>query len=268
MPAVKLELLKTEIAELFKKSGEPEDFLRGLNNLLERYGNYSYRAGEMIPSLRKIQKYHVSPQVINEIQQELRRFSIQQPVQSLRIAKRLWKERFFETRFLAICTLGEIPLSPLTLILECLIEWAQPEEEPEILTALFDQGTKRICREQLEAWLKVIQAWYEDTRPGYRMISLRSAFALVNDSSFINLPFVEKLITAPLIQGSPEFQNILEDILSALARRVPVETGFFLRQILSQNISPGTLPLIRKTLPFLDPGTRLTVRNLLNNLGQ
>jgi hypothetical protein len=71
------------------------------------------------------------------------------------------------------------------------------------------------------------------------------------------------LIT-PLCQASPTGLHAdLVEVIKALIQRSPVETAYFLRQILAISSNPNTARVVRRLLPEFSPDLQASLRKAL-----
>jgi hypothetical protein len=144
--------------------------------------------------------------------------------------------------------LGQIPPKPPEEITERLKRWITTDVEFFLIEALLIHGVQRLHNEQPQVFLQLIESWMESTNTFQQQLGLRALVQLIHDPSFENLPVFFRLIQ-PLCQATPAaLRPDLLDVISALARRSPKETAYFLRQSLMFPDAPDTPWLIRQSL--------------------
>jgi hypothetical protein len=263
MPAVQLERLKTEISGLAWQFTNPEEFHRGLHNLLDNYSNRGYRAGREIKKVKFIQVYHVPPLVLSQIELEMSRLCRENPGAALLLVDELWKDDHLETRQLASYILGQIPLSPLDNVLQRLNDWCKPEEEMLSLEMLLQKGSWRLRREKPEVWLSMISNWLEHPEASYQKMGLQALLPLVQDHEFENLPPIFRLIQTFMYVEKPYLVTDLQEVIVALDRRTTGETVYFLRQIIYLHPEPEVMRLMRRLLPLLSADAQAILRGVI-----
>ena len=68
----------------------------------------------------------------------------------------------------------------------------------------------------------------------------------------------------PALQAAlPSLQPALQDVLTALVRRSPQETLYYLKQILASSSQVNTARLIRRLLPLFSPENQASLRQAL-----
>jgi hypothetical protein len=267
MPAVQLLRLKSEITALVLLFDQPAAFERGLADLLEYYSNRVYRAGRSVASSSHFQSYHIPPLVLNQLEAEFSRLARQNRASALAIIDRQGNETYFENRYLAYAMLGQITLEPAEDILDRVTAWLKPHLDPNLQEIIFSKATQGLRRQRHLGWLEVIESWCEDTRPAYKAIGLRALRSLVEDEQFENLPFVFKLIREPLLAPTPLLLPILLQILKSLIVQVPVETAFFLKQMVTTvQLSARSARLIRKTIPYFPAQAQKPLKEAMKNI--
>ena len=263
MPAVSIARLRAEVAGLSDLFARPAEFLTGLHQLLDFYADRVYRAGQAIPPAPLIPTYHTPPLVIQQLQRELRARCVQDPAAGLALADFLWTDPYIEVRKLAVFLLGQAPPKPVQPVLERIQAWARPQEPADILKLLLAEGTVRLRRELPETWLETIQTWVNDPSPGTQFLGIQALVPLVEDRQFANFPPVFRMISPFLFSPQAFLLPGLQDILEALARRSPIETAFYLRQILGSPTPPATIRIVRRLMPIFDAGTQDNLRKML-----
>ncbi len=265
MPAVQLPKLKAQINELTWKFSRPEDFRRGLNDLFDLYADRSYRAGQMVQTGRGTLAYHVPTLVLRHLEQELVRHIQENPGAALAAADALWKDVYLEPRLVAAYLLGQAPVDPPAPVIERLKAWCLPKTERQALDVLLEDGCARLRKEAPTAWFNLLQDWLNTLRADYEVIALKAALPAVRNREFENLPPIYQMVS-PLVQTpTPRLQGELDTIVEALAKRSPVETAYFLRQVLGMGAGSNTIRLVRRALPFfsdnLQEGLKTAIKN-------
>ncbi len=263
MPAVSIARLRAEVAGLGDLFTRPSEFTAGLHQLLDFYADRVYRAGQAIPPAPLIPSYHTPPLVLQQLQLELRSKCTNDPAASLALADVLWSDSYIEVRKLGIFLLGQVQPAPPQPVLERIQAWARPEEPADILKLLLSEGTIRLRREMPDLWLEKIQAWINDASPGIQFLGVQALVPLVSDRQFTNFPPVFRLISPSLYSPPPLCLPGLQDVLEVLSRRSPMETAFYLRQILGSPTPPATVRIVRRLMPIFDPGTQDSLRKML-----
>jgi hypothetical protein len=246
MPAIQLARLKQQAAQIASAYAEPQTFLRALHHLLNFYANRSRRFGQSGEPNPLLPAYNVPTPVLRQIVLELTPYVAEDPPAGLALCDLLWSQETLECRSLAASLIGAIPLQPPNAVLERLQTWTATESNDKLLTTLFKQGFSRLLTETQELYLKQATDWLSSPRLHNQMLGLRAMNFLLNEPSFENLPLVFKYLT-PLVRVAPKpLRPYLISVLSALVKRSPQETAFFLRQNLRTPKSVDTSWLIRQ----------------------
>jgi len=263
MPAVSIARLRAEVAGLGDLFTRPAEFTFGLHNLLDFYADRVYRAGHNIPPAPLIPTYHAPPLVIQQLQLELRAKCVEDPAAGLALADTLWLDPYLEVRKLAVFLLGQVPPKPSQPVMQRIQAWARPEEPADILKLLLSEATVRLRQELPEQWLETIQSWVNNSSPGIQFLGIQSLVPLVEDRQFSNFPPVFRLISPFLYSPQPILMPGLQDVLETLARRSPMETIFYLRQIMGSPTPPATIRIVRRLMPIFDAETQDNLRKIL-----
>ncbi|MCZ7551119.1 MAG: hypothetical protein B6D39_02815 [Anaerolineae bacterium UTCFX2] len=260
MPAIQPALLRQQAAELAEHFADPPVFIRSLHHLLGFYADRARHPGQSGAPPPIITAYKVRPPVLRMILQQLIPLAIEEPRAGLALCDSLWAEPYLEPRLLAAMLLGQIPAEPPAQILERILAWLAPNLEFFLIDAVMKNSFVRLQKEQPRSIVRLIQDWLALKDPFYKQLGLRALLPLIENPEFQNMPVFFRLIQ-PLTSQTPSvLRPDLLDVLVALARRSPQETGFFLQQTLNMPDSEDTAWLIRQSLDEFPPELQQTLR--------
>jgi hypothetical protein len=243
----------------------PPEFIRGLRELFDLYAYRVYRPGQSLPPASRLPANHIPPLVIIQLQTSLRPECSAHPVEALDLIDALWAEAMLEPRILAADLLGQILIASSAAVMQRLQRWGTPAEDRPVLQALFASGTTTLRRQSIQAWLSIIITWLNTSDQSVQAVGLLALLPLVNDPQFENLPAIFTAVS-PLLQSAPPvLLSDLQDLLEACLRRSPIETGYFLRQLLMMTTAPGLTRLVRRIFSQLPPATQVSLRDLLQS---
>jgi hypothetical protein len=97
------------------------------------------------------------------------------------------------------------------------------------------------------------------------LIGFRALQGVIEDRDFENLPVVFRLLTIPIETTNRSTFHELELLITALARRTPVETVYFLRQCYNRSENPMLARLIRKCLPEFTADLQISLRRVIQD---
>ena len=265
MPAVQLNILKQQINELIWKYTQPDEFLNCLHDLLDHYANRVYRPGETVHNIYKGKIYNTPQVVLNQIIIELIPLINENPKRMLLIADSLWEDDYLETRKLGISILGNIPPDEFDSVLSRIQDWSKSADNKTIMDILLLDGSKTIRQTNPAIWLDQINLWLKINKPEIQIIGLKAMLPLISDISFNDLPPLYNKIEPFFLQESYPFHNELFLILDGLIKRSPIETGFFLKQVLSSGVTKDNLRIIRKFIPRFNKKTQDDLRTSISS---
>ncbi len=267
MPAVQLTSLNQQIDALAQRFLDPVDFQNGLEALLVRYADLTYKPGQaMRQTGLPYSSYRTAPIVMRALEERLAFLAPRYPEPAITIAEGLWKTEKTEPRRLAAVLLGNLPAEHVDSVLSRLKTWSVPGVEFGHLEALFSLGSARLRREDSPKWLEMIHTWLNSTDQAIVRLGVMAVTTLARDQNFENLPAIFTL-SGPLLAQSPgELQAELRALLVQLARRSPAETAFFLRQVIGSRPSPMLLRIVRRCLPEFPVESQARLRSLLQAL--
>lgn len=253
MPAIQPARLKQQAAHLAEYYRQPEIFLREAHALFDFYAERARRPPKGGRPRPLLPAYHLPPPVLRAIVVELTPQLRHHPQAALALCDALWKEPYYECRLLAILLFGRLDPNPPEPLLQRLNTWLTPDLEMALLEPLLATGLEQLSRQQPQALLDWIQTQLEKPQPFNQQVGLRALLPLIRDPAFENLPLFYRLITPLYHNPHSRLRPDLIEVLSALARRSPQETAYFLRQVIQQAKSEDTLRLVRRSLSALPP---------------
>jgi hypothetical protein len=250
MPAVNLSRLRIQSAKLIDLFDNPDAFLQELHNLFEHYADRTLRSGAIISPIIVLPSFHVPQSVIRHLQMEIGARAQIDPGRTLSLADKLWLDGYYESRLLAAFLLGRIPPNNDSY-LERLNEWVSETREPNINKVLLTTSMTRIRQETPEIYFKLLEDWAHPSHKKMWSSAINALLPLLKDTKFHNLPTVFKLIR-PIIESAPTtMQNDLSILISTLYNASPIETTYFLRQLITLSTKPQTSMNMRRILPSL-----------------
>jgi hypothetical protein len=263
MPAIQLARLRQSSAQLIQLFEQPKGFVRNLHSLLNDYANRTHRPGQSGEPAPLLESYNVPKPVIRQILTDTRPLAVENSEAALNLCDELWNESYFEFRFLAAAILGQITPDPPEPVLERVIRWSDQISDVQLMEVLFDRGLNRIKLEKPEYLIDQIDRWLDDPNTAVKKIGLQALIPLVRSANFENLPIFFRYIT-PLVRELPSALRIdMRDVVMELSIRSPVETAYFLRQLISLSSSANAAWLARQNLRHFPPDVQKSLRNLL-----
>jgi DNA alkylation repair enzyme len=248
VPAIQPARLRHQVAQLREQFDDPPAFIRSLHFLLDFYSDRARRPGKTGKPGPLLNAYNVRSPVLRMLAQELNPLLQENPAGGLALCDALWAEAYLEFRLLAAMLLGQIPPEPAEAITDRLKGWITTDVEFFLIEALLNHGVERLQHEQPRVFLDLIESWMENTKTFQQQLGLRALVRMINDPTFENLPVFFRLIQPLCLAAPAVLRPDLLDVLSALARRSPGETAYFLRQSLMFPDAPDTPWLIRQSL--------------------
>ena len=145
MPAVELDKLKIQSANLTGKISRPDIFLPMFREILDSYSNRTFRVQAAPGRLKTTLSYHVPDKVIWQIERDLAtQISVHPQEQCLDLAGKLWNSKSLEEKMLAISILGRVFALPLEPVLDQFKLWYSNTSDPLLLKLLATTGSHSI----------------------------------------------------------------------------------------------------------------------------
>jgi hypothetical protein len=262
MPAIELARLKIQTARLAEKFGEPQAFLRDLNELLGFYTNLTIRATQTARRL-SLSTFHTPRPVLRQIENELTGLAGRHPTEALALTDVLWEGNSLESRLLAAYLLGIIPPTQAVPALMRLPAWLNQTTDEQVRVALLSTALVRLRRENPQAFFTILEGWLSSARAALQIWGLQALIPLLQDPQFENLPAVFRILRPAVLAASPATQLDFQACLAALEKVSRTETVAFLREIISSEPPPLMLRIFRRILPALSPELQAALRELL-----
>lgn len=262
MPAIDIARLKTQAAVLVEKFDQPAVFIKELHGILDLYADRTLRRGLVATPLSVVPAYRTPAAVLRQIDMELGPLASAFPEQAMALTDALWKDGYLETRLLAAALLGRIHPST-QLLSERVTAWVSRSKDEQIRQALVTTSLNRIRQETPSVFLSLMRGWFNPETPKMWVNAIHAVIPLLQDPNYQNLPPIYNLLS-PVLKDFPALlQNELAELINALYAASPVETTYFLRQIITASTSPQTPIILRRILPQLPSTLRPTLLELI-----
>jgi len=262
MPAIDITRLKIQSAVLVEKFDQPVAFLKGLHQILDIYADRTVRQGVIASQVSVLPAYRIPLPVLRQIEMELGILAATFPEQAMTLTDNLWKDGYLESRLLASALLGRIP--PETpLLIERITAWVSRTRDEQLRQSLLRTSLARIRKETPAQFLNMMREWLDPHIPKMWTNAIHAIIPLLEDPSFQNLPPVYNLLSPVIKNMSSIMQNDLKDLINALYTASPVETTYFLRQVIMGATSPQMPVTIRRILPQLPASLRPIILDII-----
>ncbi|MEI7844827.1 MAG: hypothetical protein WCK35_03390 [Chloroflexota bacterium] len=262
MPAIDIARLKIHAAVLVEKFDQPVAFLKDLHTILDIYADRTIRQGINASPVTVLPAFRVPQAVLRQIEMEIGPLAATFPDQTIALTNSLWKDGYLESRLLAAALLGRI--HPETIfLLEHITAWVSHTRDNSLRRALLRTSLSRIRKETPSKFLLLMRDWLDPSTPKMWANAIHAIIPLLEDPTYQNLPPVYTLLS-PAIKSMPSImQNDLADLINALYIASPIETTFFLRQVII-GASSHQMPItIRRILPQLPADLRPVILEIV-----
>jgi hypothetical protein len=250
MPAVNPTRLRFQIEGVMHFFTSPVEFHQRLSGLFELYANRALRFGDSNTLRPLIPMYHLPMPLIRQLEIDLERKINEEPDAALLLADELWNDSFLEVKQTAITILGHMPVDSPTPIIDRLNTWMDDDMDASLLAQLLSSGTRQLQVNYPQVWEEYLSNHLQSDDPKKLSLGIQGLIEGLKNPGFKNLPAIFRLISPFIREPEPSVVRDLVQLVEALAKRSPTETGFFLRQMLSLSESKETIRLIKQCLPF------------------
>ncbi len=262
MPAIDLARLRKQASRLADFFFVPEEFLKHLHEMLDFYVNRSLRTVENIAPGSNLPTYRTPPVIIKQIELELSQLASDNPSEALDLADLLWDEGYLETLLLAAFLLGRIPPQESRLLAR-LTAWTSQVRDADVRSALLTTSLARLRKETPSQFLELIGEWLHPARSRTWPNGIHALIPMITDPDFENLPPVLDVIE-PIVMAAPAIIQLdLEDLIIALYKASPIETTFFLRQVLTESENEMTRITMRRIFSSFPTDLQMELRELV-----
>lgn len=268
MPAVQLERLYRQAAELAEWYLQPEKFVLALRDMLEFYADRTHRRGQAGKPAMAIKAYKVPGPVMRRILHELRLPLKADPGAALPLVDALWAREVFEFRKLAIDILSQLPLFLVDEVIARIHQWTRDNHEEQLLDVLAKRAPQTIRQQDQGAFLGYVRTWVHSKSFIFQRLGLLALQPLLQDEDFTNLPAIYSIFE-PLFADLPKtLRADLLLVMRPLVQRSPKEAAFFLRQRLEQTERPKQARwLVRRLLADFPEDLRAGLRAISKKPG-
>jgi hypothetical protein len=216
MPAVELDKLKLQSANLAGKISRPDLFLPMFRDLLNYYSNRTFRPQTVPGRLKATPSYHVPQKVIWQIERDL---LAQVKVHSL------------EEKLLAITILSALNAKPQEPVVEQFTAWYKSTNDLLLLRQLSAVGSRAIRMYANDEWEKILNGWMESKRTS----NLISAIYAVEDALDVEgeayLPKSFEIISRIIQSNDGAVLQELLHLLQVMIKKSNSESVFFIKNI-------------------------------------
>lgn len=265
MPAIDLARLKTKTAQLADLFDQPAEFVRAAREIFEFHADRTLRPGQIASPVTVLPSYNAPVQVLRQIEMEITPLVQKNVEQALALADALWAERTLEMRLLAAHILGRVPPRVKNLN-ERLNDWVAETREPTLRRALLSRTLENLRAEAPERFLRLVGHWLAPNRPKMWSNGIQALLPLLKDPNFENLPPIYEMLRPVIEAAPPLLQGELTELLNTLYRASPIETQYYLKQIIVLSNNPQTRLTLRRMLPALDAPLAEALRETLHRV--
>lgn len=266
MPAIQIDQLRIQSANLAGRFGSPESFAASFQEILESGTDLTFKPSAAQATTTRLKTYRIPSPILRQIERDLTQQMLVFPQSAfLALVKELRSRNILEYQLLAVFILGNTPLTPLEPVRDALFDWLAENQDLTINEALLTTGLSRLRCEHPDLWLNRVKTWLEDPSIKRVEAGLHALQPCLEDRTFENLPAVIQLLTPLLIKDHPEIEPELLTSVRTLIKRSPTETAFLAHQILSQpeNEKSTALRIFRKLISEFPREIQISLRGLI-----
>ncbi len=229
MPAFQLKQFQQQLEQLLRSFALPTEFHQQLTRLFERYEQPSYRYGEGVKAPPE-PAYHIQLQMLEEMENELKRMAIERPRSGLLLARECWTDRYYETRHVAAVVMGSTPLFDVALFQEIFLEMLQAAKDKTYQVMLFTDAGKALREEQFPLLIEMVTDWLAQSAET-RQFAFSAILSLIKTGELSYIPTIFRIIEPFVIAGEADQQEEILRIVDGLVELSSKETAHFLSEL-------------------------------------
>lgn len=256
MAAIDVTKLNQQIVELIGSAENPRVFQRKFHEVLGFYHRYSHRKQKDSMPASFMRHYELPGKVLHTIQAQMRPLAKNKPELALQIVRQLWQDDYFEARDTAASLLGQIPVEHKDLALELIYDWTSTPLDRAIVESVFTKATTTIVENAPEDWKNLVKNLLHGATTHEKKMGLYSLTRLIPELSSDDLPEIFGWVRIFLIDSNHTFDNSLNPVVAALAKRSNRETAYLLREVLADSSDLLIGRRFRHYLEFFDQPTQ------------
>jgi hypothetical protein len=263
MPAVQMEKLRLESANLAGKFAQPDLFRYEFLELMDRYSDRTFRSSQVTLPGKLLASFHVPDRVMWQIKNDLEpQVRIHTQSIALDCCQLLWNGDTIEEKQLAIAILGVISSNPPGPIIDLVLRFYHPEMDPYLGNKLVADGLTDIRRNHFDLWLDLIQNWIASDDVRQTAQAYQALTGLLKEEGDRHLPAVHRIVRESIFTIPPDLHPEALLLVQAMTRVSLIETKYMLRQLihLAPQANLNFKRLIRKMVDLFSEPDRTELR--------
>lgn len=267
MPAVNLDQLKLQSANLAGKISRPELFGPLFREVLTYYSNRTFRVQAVSGRSKATPSYHVPQKVIWQIERDLMpQVRLLAQDQCLEAVSILWNSPSLEEKQMASNLLGWVNADPPKMVVERFLDCHGRTADQNLMMHLSSNGSRAIRRQAPKEWETIINNWLESRRTR----NLISILVAVEDSLDLEgeayLPRAYEIMTRVLLTNDAAVLQELLHLLNVMIRKSLSETTYYVKSGFSKPEAMNQLSVrfLKRSVALFSGEAQAEIRLLVN----
>jgi len=251
MPLIDLVRFRFQMVELVEQFADPAGFVKEFLKILDLYSRRALKPGATSLPSSLLPVFNCHPQVMKLIRDAILPSVQEFPEQAISTAGALWEDDHLESRELAATILGNLPPAYEKQLETHILNWAHPDIDNASLEYLLDRSIHTLQTNQPKVVEDLIVGYVDHQDPPFRIIGLKIMERLVRHPEFNRFPMIFKHLSRFITEDTDQqTQLATTSVVTALVDRSPVETMYFLRQLLFLTPGQNIARIIKRYLPL------------------
>jgi len=252
MPSVQLARLRPQINAIITQYENSDMFTRSLIFLLKSYSGNIDRSPSQISAYSLIPRLNVPQVVLNQLEISLKHLARTYPSQTKSIVEKLWEQRYFESKKIALILLSNLYTQEKDFYFEKINLWVDADIEGPIINVILENAIENKNIFTSKQWLSLVEEWLYSKINRLQKIGLTAIADLIDADTYHNLPAIFHLVEPMLSKPHILINKDLITLIYSLIKTSQPETAAFLIHLSIMYPKPEVHALIRKCIPFFD----------------
>jgi len=262
MTEVNKDLIRTQVARLLERVGDPQSFDAELHELLRSLGSEEQAAGARLYIPGMGESYGVPVPVLRIIAAELTKWGRRHLTEAFALVKRLWHNGSRDERVIAAKILERLGKREPERTLELAASFVGDIRNWEECDQLACFGLRYVVQRHPEAVLSRCQTWVQDEDKWTRRFGVAILTSLPKDKSYQPSEREFTVLDAVMADEAREVQDAVAWALREIGKRHPAAVANYLRRH-ARSANRHTRRIVKQAMKALPEEEQAALQGLL-----